>query len=84
MGSPAGCVEVIIADETVEIDDLTVDESFRNKGIGSRLQKFVMESFPNRVVLLVADGEDTPREMYKKQNYNYYGFKYEVQKIDQD
>lgn len=84
MGFPAGYVDVIISDETVEIDDLTVDESSRNKGIGSRLQKFVMESFPKKVVTLVADGEDTPREMYKKQNYKYHGFKYEVQKTCRD
>ncbi|WP_438311727.1 GNAT family N-acetyltransferase [Sporosarcina sp. FA9] len=83
-GSPAGCVDVIISDETVEIDDLTVDDSFRNKGIGSRLQKFVMESFPKKVVILVADGEDTARKMYKKQNYQYHGYKYEIQKVYQD
>ena len=83
-GSPAGYVDVIISNETVEIDNLTVDESFQKKGIGSRLQKFVMESFPEKIVILVADGEDTPREMYKKQNYQYHGFKYETQKIYQD
>lgn len=83
-GSPAGYVDVIITSETVEIDNLTVDEMFRNKGIGSRLQKFVMESFPEKTVILVADGEDTPREMYRKQNYQYHGFKYEAQKIYQD
>ncbi|MDC3412302.1 GNAT family N-acetyltransferase [Aquibacillus sp. 3ASR75-11] len=83
-GSPAGYVDVIISNETVEIDNLTVDESFRNKGIASRLQKFVMDSFPEKVVILVADGEDTPREMYKKQNYKNQGFKYEAQKIYQD
>ena len=83
-GSSAGYVDVIISSETAEIDNLTVDELFRNKGIGSRLQKFVMESFPEKMVILVADGEDTPREMYQKQNYQYYGFKYEAQKIYQD
>lgn len=80
-GVPAGCVDVIISKDTAEIDNLTVDELFRNKGIGSRLQEFVMETFPNKIVILVADGEDTPREMYKKQNYHYHGFKYEAQKI---
>lgn len=43
-----------------------------------------MDSFPKRVVVLVADGEDTPKEMYKKQNYQYYGLKYEAQKIYHD
>jgi len=83
-GSPAGYLDIIISDETVEIDELTVDVMFRNKGIGSRLQKFVMDSFPKKTVILVADGEDTPREMYKKQNYAYLGFKYEIQKVYQD
>lgn len=79
-GIPVGCVDIIISDETVEIDDLIVDEPYRNKGIGSRLQRFIMDSFSEKVIILVADGEDTPREMYKKQNYKYQGFQYEVQK----
>ncbi|MDW0116005.1 GNAT family N-acetyltransferase [Sporosarcina thermotolerans] len=83
-GSPAGYVDVIVSNETAEIDNLTVDESFQKKGIGSRLQKFVMDSFPEKVVILVADGEDTPREMYKKQNYLYQGFKYESYKVYED
>ncbi|GIO24032.1 GNAT family N-acetyltransferase [Oceanobacillus sp. J11TS1] len=83
-GTPAGYVELIISDGTVEIDNLTVEPSFRYKGIGSQLQKFAMDAFPNRTVILVADGEDTPREMYQKQNYKYCGFKYEAQKIYQD
>jgi hypothetical protein len=32
-------------------------------------------------VILVADGEDTPRLMYQKQNYHCLGFRYEVQKV---
>lgn len=83
-GTPAGYVDVIISSETAEIDNLTVDEAFQKKGIGSRLQKFVMDSFPEKTVILVADGEDTPREMYKKQNYQYHGFQYEAVKIYHD
>ncbi|WP_343271583.1 GNAT family N-acetyltransferase [Lentibacillus songyuanensis] len=80
-GVPAGSVDVIIADETVEIDGLDVKESFQRKGIGSRLQQFIMHTFPSKTVILVADGEDTPREMYQRQHYRYLGFQYEVQKI---
>ncbi|MBU7595137.1 GNAT family N-acetyltransferase [Metabacillus halosaccharovorans] len=83
-GTPAGYVDVIISSGTAEIDNLTVDELYQNKGIGSRLQKYVMESFPEKTVILVADGEDTPRKMYKKQNYQYHGFRYETQKVYQD
>ncbi|WP_373894063.1 GNAT family N-acetyltransferase [Virgibacillus sp. CBA3643] len=80
-GTPAGYVDVITTDKTAEIDNLTVDEAFQKKGIGSRLQKFVMDNYPDKAVILVADGEDTVREMYRKQNYQYLGFQNEVQKI---
>jgi GNAT superfamily N-acetyltransferase len=80
-GTPAGSVDVILTDETAEIDGLVVDESFQKRGIGSRLQKFVMNQFPSKTIILVADGEDTPREMYRKQNYEYLGFKYNAQKV---
>ncbi|PFA63952.1 GNAT family N-acetyltransferase [Bacillus sp. AFS015802] len=80
-GTPAGSVDVIIDEDSAEIDGLMVHETFQKKGIGSRLQQFVMERFPDRKVILVADGEDTPRVMYQKQNYTYSGFRYEVQKV---
>jgi GNAT superfamily N-acetyltransferase len=80
-GIPAGSVDIIIAKDTAEIDGLVVDENFQKKGIGSRLQKFVMEQFFNKTIILVADGEDTPREMYRRQNYQYHGFKYQAHKV---
>ncbi|TXC92886.1 GNAT family N-acetyltransferase [Metabacillus litoralis] len=80
-GNPAGYVVVIVSEETAEIDNLTVDEKFQNKGIGRKLQQYVMEAFPEKIVILIADGEDTPREMYKKQNYQFQGFQYEAQKV---
>lgn len=83
-GTPVGSVDIIIADDTVEIDGLDVKASFRLKGIGSRLQQFVMQTFPDKVVVLVADGEDSPREMYQRQQFCYYGFQYDVQKIYSD
>lgn len=81
-GEPAGTMNVILSKEFVEIDDLAVRETLRRKGIGGQLQQFVMDRFPNQTIILVADGEDTPREMYQRQNYKYFGFKYEVQRID--
>lgn len=77
-GIPAGFVHVIISDEIAEIDSLTVDESFQKNGVGSALQKTVMDTFPDKVIILIADGEDTPKKMYEKQNYQYLGFKYEA------
>lgn len=80
-GKAAGTVDVIISDETAEIDGLIVHKDFQKKGIGSRLQKFVMEQFSDKIVILVADGEDTPKEMYRKQNYQYLGFQFEALKV---
>jgi GNAT superfamily N-acetyltransferase len=80
-GTPAGSVDVIIEEDSAEIDGLMVHETFQKKGIGSNLQRFVMDRFPDRNVILVADGEDTPRLMYQKQNYRCLGFRYEVQKV---
>jgi len=45
---------------------------------GLEFQKFVMEQFSDKTIILVADGEDTPREIYRRQNYQYYRFKYHV------
>ncbi|MEC1520444.1 GNAT family N-acetyltransferase [Neobacillus niacini] len=81
-GTPAGAVEVIISEETAEIDNLGVDEAFQRKGIGSRIQKFVMDIFHDKTVILVADGQDTPKEMYKRQNYQYLGYQYYTQKVE--
>jgi GNAT superfamily N-acetyltransferase len=80
-GSPAGSVDLIISENTVEIDGLQVHERFQKKGIGSHLQKYAMDNFPDKTVILVADGEDTPREMYRKQNYQYLGYRYEALKV---
>lgn len=80
-GVPAGSVDIIISKNTAEIDGLIVDESYQKKGIGSRLQKFVMEKYRDKLIILVADGEDTPREMYRRQNYQYRGFKYQTYKV---
>lgn len=80
-GTTAGTVDVIVSDKTAEIDGLAVHEPLQRKGIGSRIQQFVMERFSDKTVILVADGEDSPRDMYKKQNYQYSGFRHEVQKV---
>jgi ribosomal protein S18 acetylase RimI-like enzyme len=80
-GKPAGTVDVIISKETAEIDSLIVAEEFQRKGIGSHLQKFVMDQFSDKMVILVADGEDTPKEMYRKQNYQYLNFQYDSFKV---
>ena len=79
-GQPAGALEIIVAEETAEIDGIFVCEEFQRNGIAAKMQRYVMDRFPDKTVILLADGEDTPKEMYKKQNYVFQGFQYEALK----
>lgn len=74
-GVAVGYVDLILSKDTVEIDELSVEEAYQKKGIGSHLQQFAMKLYPDKTIILLADGEDTPREMYRKKNYQYLGFR---------
>ncbi|REB08086.1 N-acetyltransferase [Sporosarcina sp. BI001-red] len=76
----AGSVDLMVNEHTVEIDGLHVLEKMRHKGIGSQLQRWLMEQYPDKLVILVADGEDTPKDMYLRQNYKFAGYQYETVK----
>ncbi|HAM81927.1 GNAT family N-acetyltransferase [Ornithinibacillus bavariensis] len=78
---PVGAVDVILSEGIAEIDNLFVIDSMQRKGIGSQLQRNVMDLYQDRTVILIADGKDTPREMYQKQNYQLMGFQCEVLKV---
>ncbi|MCM3708636.1 MULTISPECIES: GNAT family N-acetyltransferase [Cytobacillus] len=80
-GKPAGSVDVIIREQTAEIDGLIVHEDFQKRGIGSSLQKSVMDQYKDKTIILVADGDDTPKEMYRRQNYRYIGKQYNLLKV---
>jgi GNAT superfamily N-acetyltransferase len=80
-GIPAGSVDVILLETTAELSNFIVLPPYQNKGIGSRLQQYVMNQFTDKIVILAADGYDTAREMYQKQNYQYLGYRYEVLKV---
>lgn len=78
---PAGTMDIYIDGKAVEIENLEVRDNFQRKGIGSQLQRYAMDCYKNSTILLIADGEDTPREMYQKQNYRYLSYKYELLKL---
>lgn len=80
-GKAVGAVDVMISEQTAEIDGLVVLDDYQKKRIGSQLQKFVMDQCADKTVILIADGEDTPREMYKRQNYEYIGYQFEALKV---
>jgi len=81
-GIPAGSAELIVRADTVEIDNIFVIKELQRKGIGGQIQRFVMDNYEHKTVILLADGEDTAREMYQKQNYVYQGFRFEVLKVE--
>ena len=80
---PIGSVIIFIEEDTVEIDNLFVLDTYQRKGVGGTIQHFVMNQFHNKRIILVADGEDTPREMYQRQNYRFEGFQFEVLKVEE-
>ncbi|GAA0593407.1 hypothetical protein GCM10009001_06970 [Virgibacillus siamensis] len=80
-GDPAGTMDIYVGEKAVEIENLEVRSEFQRKGIGSQLQRYAMDRYHDSAILLIADGEDTPREMYQKQNYRYLSYKYELLKI---
>lgn len=71
-----GSVDLIESPELVEIDNLYVLPAHQKQGVGTKIQQFVMKNFADKTIILVADGVDTPREMYTKQGYSYIGKQY--------
>ena len=78
---PVGSLELIISEDTVEIDNLFIVEHKQKQGYGTQLQAFVMNAFPTKTVILVADGDDTPKEMYKRQGYEFVDRVFEILKV---
>lgn len=79
-GKPAGILLMWDNEAYVELDSFTVREPMRRLGIGSQMQSFVANYAKGKSVILVADGEDTAKDMYKAQGYQYGGFQYEALK----
>ncbi|MEG0473712.1 MAG: GNAT family N-acetyltransferase [Solibacillus sp.] len=81
-GQVVGSVDVIVVDQTAEIDNFFVLPAFQKQGIGTKIQQFVMKQYIDKTIILVADGEDTPKDMYVKQGYRFIGFQYNALKTD--
>ncbi|UXR78015.1 MULTISPECIES: GNAT family N-acetyltransferase [unclassified Staphylococcus] len=77
---PVGIVNVISSEHFVEIDGFAVLTEYQRRGIGSRMQAAVGDLAGEKPVILVADAEDTAKDMYIKQGYTYMGFQYSALK----
>lgn len=78
--APVGIVDLIFTSHTVEIDGLGVIEKYRHNAIGSSIQAHVGKLAETKPVILVADGEDTAKDMYLKQGYTYLSYRYQILK----
>lgn len=80
---PVGTLTMIDHEETIEIDDVSTIEAYRKQGVATALQQAVMEEAikENKTVILIADGEDTPKDMYQRQGYHYVSYQVGAQKV---
>lgn len=64
------------SEDYIEIDDVLVHQDWRNQKIATNLQLQVMENAmeKEKQVILIADGEDTVRDMYQNQGYKLEGY----------
>lgn len=72
-----GSCLTIELEQTIELDEVFILPEYRHMGAASALQHVIMEEArsKNKQVILAADAEDSPREMYQKQGYRYLGFR---------
>ena len=73
-------MDLIVSMKSIEIDGLGVLETYRHKGIGSTIQAYIGKLAEKKLVILVADGEDTAKDMYLKQGYTFLGYRYQILK----
>lgn len=75
---PVGTLDMIESEETIEIDSFGVIKEMRGQGIGRAMQGFVANYAKHKPLILIADGEDTAKEMYIKQGYTFISYCYSV------
>lgn len=78
--TPVGILDLIMTDKTVEIDGFGVLEDFQRRGIGQTMQSFVADVSDDKVIILIADGEDSAKHMYIKQGYIFISYCYQILK----
>ena len=81
-GVPAGILDLIIDETTVEIDGFGVLACHQRQGVGSVMQSFAAALAMQKPLILIADGEDSAKDMYVKQGYVFISFCYHIVKED--
>lgn len=72
--------DVIRLADAYEIDNFQVLDEYQKQGIGSAMQAWVCQRAiaDNKFVILTADADDTPYEMYLKQGYEDHGMRIDI------
>ncbi|SCS71862.1 GNAT family N-acetyltransferase [Staphylococcus caeli] len=78
--TPVGIMDLIIGAHTAEIDAFGVVHKYQKQGIGSAMQAFVASSVKDKTIILLADGEDSAKDMYVKQGYTFISYRYQILK----
>lgn len=78
--TPVGILDLIEADTTVEIDGFGVLPESQGLGIGTAMQLHIAQCYDDKTIILVADAEDTAKDMYLKQGYRFVSDCYHVVK----
>jgi len=81
-GQPVGSLILITSDDYLEVDNVLTVKAFRKMGVASTMLDFVMHLAKQneKEVILIADAEDTPKEMYLKQGFTSVSTHIQAQK----
>ena len=80
-GEPAGKCELFIQDGYAKIEDFDVVKKHQRKGIGTTMLRSMIEDAISREVrniYLIADKDDTPRDMYSRLGFETIGEEIEL------
>ncbi|OJF95346.1 GNAT family N-acetyltransferase [Alkalibacterium sp. 20] len=82
-GKAAGSCIIVESAEGLELDDLFTLKEYRLRGVAKALLDYIIKQAASKqkIVFLVADAEDSPKEMYLKSGFNYEGFRIGAQKM---
>lgn len=79
---PVGSLIIIHSDDFLEVDNVLTDSDYRGQCVATSLLYEVVHHIAekNQKVILVADAEDTPKDMYEKMGFKYMAYQISAQK----
>ncbi|MGM9971657.1 MAG: GNAT family N-acetyltransferase [Anaeroplasmataceae bacterium] len=79
-----GYISVLADNDIIKIEDFSILKPYRKQGYGETLFKYILELYKNyKYVYLVADYDDTPKNMYKKWGFKELSNSYLVRVIEE-